>query len=248
MAVDLVGEQLLQVGLRLLVAWPRRLGDVELVQACRAPGVLIGLDDEGRHTVADGVAVHGEDPVRALFVHEGQPVERIAGPEPDELGRRRFNTGPEDVREPSAEARVRPVGRDHQVIPAVEQILWGHRTGEPDLHPGVQGALLEQRQQGPARYRGHAVAAERPPLTAQPYLDGIPVHAVLGQRGAQHRIGGIDPLQRRVGEHDAEPEGIAGLVALEHGDLTARIAALGQQRGQQPSRATAQTRDAHDRS
>ena len=71
------------------------------------------------------------------------------------------------------------------------------------------------------------------------------MHAVLGQRAAQHRIGGVDAVQGGVGEHHAEAEGVAGPVALEYGDLTARIAALGQQRGQQAAGAAAEDRHPH---
>jgi hypothetical protein len=74
------------------------------------------------------------------------------------------------------------------------------------------------------------------------------VHAVLGQRAAQHRVGGVDAVQGGVGEHDAEAERVAGPVALVDGDLAARIAALGQQRGQQTARAAAQTGYPHDSS
>jgi hypothetical protein len=119
------------------------------------------------------------------------------------------------------------------------------RGGEPEVHAGLLGPLLEQRQQRPAGHRGHAVAAEPPPLAAQPHLDRIPVHAVLGQRAAQHRIGGVDAVQGGVGEHHAEAERVAGPVALEYGDLTARIAALGQQRGQQAAGAAAEDRYPH---
>jgi len=66
------------------------------------------------------------------------------------------------------------------------------------------------------------------------------VHAVLGQGAAQDRIGGVDAVQGGVGEHHAEAERVAGLVALVHGDFAFRVAALGQQRGQQAARAAEQ--------
>ena len=71
------------------------------------------------------------------------------------------------------------------------------------------------------------------------------MHAVLGQRAAQHRIGGVDAVQGGVGEHHAEAERVAGPVALEHGNLAARVAALGQQRGQQAAGAAAEDRYPH---
>ena len=52
--VDLLGEELLEVGAGLLVAGAGRLGDVELVEAGRAPGLLVGLDDERRDAVPIG--------------------------------------------------------------------------------------------------------------------------------------------------------------------------------------------------
>ena len=71
------------------------------------------------------------------------------------------------------------------------------------------------------------------------------MHAVLGQRAAQDRIGGVDAVQGGVGKHHAETERVAGQVALEHGNLATRVAALGQQRGQQAAGAAAEDRYAH---
>ena len=47
--VDLLGEQLLQVALVFSSLGPGRLRDVERVEPGPAPGVLVGLDDEGAH-------------------------------------------------------------------------------------------------------------------------------------------------------------------------------------------------------
>ena len=112
MPVGLLGEEILQVGLALLVARAGRLGDVELVQAGCSPGRLVGLDDEGGDAIADGVSVHGEGPVRAALVHEGQAGELIGRTQPDELGRRGLGAGRQDVREPLAQPRVGAVGGD----------------------------------------------------------------------------------------------------------------------------------------
>ena len=244
-AVDLGREELFQVGLGDLVAGPGRLADVERAEARLAPGPFVGLDDERRDAVPDRVAVHREHPVRALLVHEGQPGERVRGAEPDELGRRGHHARAEHAGEPRPHLRVRAVGRDHQVVSGAKQIVGPDRRGEPEVHAGLGDPLLEQRQQRLAGHGGHAVAAEPPPLPAQPHLDRIPVHAVLGQRAPQHRIGGVDAVQGGVGEHHAEAERVAGPVALEHGNLAARVAALGQQRGQQAAGATAEDRYPH---
>jgi hypothetical protein len=66
-------------------------------------------------------------------------------------------------------------------------------------------------------------------------LDRVPVHAVPGQRAPQHRVGGVDAVEGGVREHHAEAERVARPVTLEHRDLAAGIAPLGQQRGQQPA-------------
>ena len=236
-AADLLGEQFLQVGAAGLVAGPGRLAGIEGIQAGGAPGWLVGLDEERRDPAADRVGVHCEDTVRALLVHEGQAAERVGCAEPDELGRRCRHRGTEDVREPVPHRRVGPVGRDHQVISGLQQIARLGRRGEPDVHPGLGGPLLQQGQQGLAGHGGHPVATELPALAAQPHLDLVPVGAVVGQRAAQDRIGGMDALQSCVGEHHPEPESVSRPVALEHGDLAVRVAALGQQRGQQAARA-----------
>src|SRR5882757_1178599 len=86
MPVDLISEQFLKVLLRDQVARPRRLSDVEFVQACLPPSVLVGFYDEGRYIVADRVAVDSKHAVRSALMHEGQPVEQVVGAEPNKLG------------------------------------------------------------------------------------------------------------------------------------------------------------------
>jgi hypothetical protein len=91
----------------------------------------------------------------------------------------------------------------------------------------------------------HAVASAQQPLALEPDLDRIPVHAVLGQGRAQHRVGVVDAGQGRVGEDHAEAEGVVGAVALEDRDLAARIGGTGQGRGEEPSGTATDHRDAH---
>src|ERR1700749_4425333 len=110
---------------------------------------------------------------------------------------------------------------------------------------GWTGAENLRAPPAPAGHRGRPVAANPPALAAQPQLDRIPVHAVLGQRAAEHRIGRVDAVQGGVGKHHAEAERVASPVALEYGDFTGRVAALGQQRREQAAGAAAEDRYPH---
>src|SRR6266545_3916918 len=139
--VDLLGEQLLEVCLGLLVAHPGRLGDVELVEPGCLPRSLVGLDDEGADICADRVPVHGEHAVRPVLVHERQPVEHVRRAEPDELRGRRLHGRLQLVREPSADPRVRPVGSHHEVEPG--EVVEIHLGLEAQLDTDLTGALLQ---------------------------------------------------------------------------------------------------------
>jgi hypothetical protein len=240
-SVDLLGEQLLQVSLADRVAGPRWLRHVELVEPGAAPGRLVGLDDERRGVGRDGVAVHGEDAVRAAFVDEGQAVEEVVGAEPDELGLRRVDLGidAELVADPGAGA----VGGDHQV--EVAELIEIHRRGEVQSGTERAGPVLHDGQQGAPGDRGHAVAAAPDPLPLDPHLDVVPVPAVLGQRLAQHRVGVVDAGQGAVGEHHPEAERVVGPVALEHGDLDRGVGPPDQRGEEQPTRPTTDDRHPH---
>ena len=194
-AVDLPGEQLLQVVVALTVAAAGRLVYVELIKAGGGPGGLVGLDDESGDAVADRVTVHGEHAVRTAFVDERQPLERVAGAEPDELRSGGLDTGPERVPVTLPEPGICPIGRDDQVISRAEDCIDVRLRGEPDVHSFVRGLPLQQGKQHFALDRSHPVAAAAVALAVQAHLDGIPLHPVLGQRGPQHGIGRVDAGQ-----------------------------------------------------
>ena len=80
----------------------------------------------------------------------------------------------------------------------------------------------------------HAVAATADALTLEADLDVLPVAAMRVEGLPQHRVGLVDALQRAVGEHDAEAEGVVSPIALEDGDLDRGIEAAEQGCEEQP--------------
>ena len=161
------------------------------------------------------------------------------------LARRGLGAGLEDVREPLAQPRVGAVGGDDQAIARPQQLVGVGFGGEANVDADIDGASLEKGEQHPALHGRHPVAVAQVPLAAQPHFDRVPVHAVLGERGTQDRIGLVDALERGVREDDAEAEGVLGAVALEDGHLSLGVCGLRQRRREEPARTTTQYRYPH---
>ena len=238
-ALQLLGEELGDVGAGLLVGRPGGQRDVELVQAGRAPGGLVGLDDEGAHVGRDRVGVHGEVAVLIATVQEGETVEHAIGAEPDELGGGLLDRMAEPlIADRGAEGRVGAVAcHDHIVVAELRRV--GHELAEAHVDASGGGLLLQQAEQGAAVDRGHAVAAEGARLALRDDVDGLPALAVLREPIREYRVGGLDLAQRGVGEHDAEAEGVIRLVALEERDLPLGAALLHERREEQTTGAAA---------
>ena len=78
-------------------------------------------------------------------------------------------------------------------------------------------------------------------------LDVVPVGEVADDRAVALAVVGLERLQRLVGEHHAEAEGVVRPVALEHGDARLRPGLLHQDREVEPGRAAADDVDLHAR-
>jgi hypothetical protein len=177
--VQLLGEQVGEIGPRPLVRRAGRLGHVELVEAGGRPGLGVGLDDEGRDVGRDRVGVHGEVPVLAAAVEEGEPVEHVVRAEPDELGGRLVHgmaqSGLADLR---PQPRVGAIRSHHDVVLA-EVGETADLGGEAQVDARAGRLLLKKPQQGLAVDRRHPVATEAPDLALGDDVDRVPVRAVL---------------------------------------------------------------------
>ena len=142
-----------------------------------------------------------------------------------------------------AELRAGAVRGHDQVV--AREVVEGDLRREAQLRADVAGAGLHQPQQGASHDGRHPVAAAADALTLEPDLDLVPVPAVLGQRLTQYRVGLVDPGQRPVGEHHAEPERVVGPVPLEDGHLDRRIRLPDEGGEEQPTRAASGDGDAH---
>jgi hypothetical protein len=225
MALDLVPEEPLEITLGRLVAGSGWRRDVERIETGPAPGLLVGLHDEGAQAVADRIGVRCEHAVLVALVHEGQPLEGVRGAEPHELRAGDLGGGAEGGAVLVAQPAVGAIGEHHQVIAAqLGQVA--HLVLEAHLDAGVARALLQQPQQRRTPHGRHAVACAPLACPSHPHLDAVPAATVLAERLAQDRVSGIDRAQRRVGEHDAEAEGVLGPVALKDDDLGVRQSPL----------------------
>ena len=93
---------------------------------------------------------------------------------------------------------------------------------EVQLHAERGGALLEHVEQRAAAQRREAVAAGGDHLAPVVDVDLGPAGELRRDRGERLGIGGLDALERLVGEDDAEAERVVGGVALVDGARRAR--------------------------
>jgi hypothetical protein len=186
----------------------------------------------------------GEVAVLVLRVNEGEPVEHVVGAEPDELRRCRLDVMAEFGDDLLAEEGVRPVSGDDDVE-VVELRERGDRRLEPQIYSGIRRGLLEDLQEHTTMDGRHAVAGEARRLALGAHLDRIPVHAVLGERTGEDRIGGVDRPKRRVREDDAESERVGRAIALEEHDVPIGTRPLHQEGEEQPTGAASYDCDLH---
>ena len=116
---------------------------------------------------------------------------------------------------------------------------------EPDAE--VAGSLLQDQEQRAPGAAAEAVAADAVDRAPEVDRDVVPVGEFLGDAPVAREIVLLEIVQRGVGEHDAEAEGVVGLVALMDGDVVARIGLLHQDREVEPGRPATDHRDLHER-
>src|SRR5205807_2143168 len=116
-----------------------------------------------------------------------------------------------------------------------------------DLHPEGAGALVEQAQQGAARAAAKTVAADPVHGAAEVDLDVIPIGEIVDDRLVALAVVGLEVLERLVGEHYPEAEGVVRPVALVDRDALLRPGLLHQDCEVEAGRAAADHVDLHGR-
>ncbi len=143
-----------------------------------------------------------------------------------------------------ADGAVHAVGGDHQVGVQVRAAV-GDGVAEAQVHPDLAGALAQHAQEHGLGDGGEAVAEGADARPADADLDGVPAGGGGVDAVVADAVGRGELPQGRGGEDHAEPEGVAGGVALVHHDLVPRVGLLEQQRGVEAARAAADARDPH---
>ena len=226
--VELVGEQPRQKANGLLFAGR--------VHARAAPGLLRGLHDERRlpRSVVL-VGVHTPQTVLVLAEVEGERRKRPRRAQPHETVGAQVDRRFERVRKPPPNRAVEPVRADHEVRIQVRRQVIDLRL-EVQPHADVQAAFVQQQKQFPARKPGEPVPGRLQELALVVDVDVVPVVEAPLDRAEGRGVGLRHLLQRRIGEDDAEAEGVVGQVALEDVDLPCRVGLLEQEGGKQASR------------
>ena len=106
-------------------------------------------------------------------------------------------------------------------------------------HAERAGAPAQDLQQGRARAAAEAVAADAVGGAAEMDLDVVPIGEVADDGAVALAVVGLEGVERLVGEHHAEAEGVVRPVALEHGDAGLRPRLLHQDREIEAGRAAA---------
>jgi hypothetical protein len=120
-----------------------------------------------------------------------------------------------------AHGAVDAVGRHDQI--ARRQVgQRAHVRFEVQPHPERPGALLHQQQKLPARAAAESVAADALDVALAMDLDVVPIGEGGGELGVALLVVGLEGVERLVGEHHAEAEGVVGAVALVDVDLGLR--------------------------
>src|SRR5262249_59520252 len=108
-----------------------------------------------------------------------------------------------------------------------------------DLDAEAARAPTQNFQQRAARAPAEAVAADAVGGPAEMDLDVVPIGEVADDGAIALAVVHLEGVERLIGEHDAEAEGVVGPVALEHGDARLRPGLLHEDREVEAGRAAA---------
>src|SRR6185295_2848583 len=140
--------------------------------------------------------------------------------------------------------RVDAVGDDDQFrIGELFQAL--HLALEPHLHAELAAAVLQDVEQRHARAAAETVAARAHYAALVDDVHVAPVGEAAPDAFVGDGVVSLEGIERLVGEHHAEAEGVVRAVALVYRHLPARPGLLRQQREVQTSRPAADHADFH---
>ena len=105
--------------------------------------------------------------------------------------------------------------------------------------------LLQDQEQLAPRAAAKAVAADPMHRAAEMHGDIVPIGEFLGDAAIARQIVFLEIVERGVGEHHAETEGVVGAVALVDRDLGLRPLFLQQDRSIETRRSATDDRDFH---
>jgi hypothetical protein len=236
----------LQLSLEQLLEAADAVVQAQPPEAQPGPGPGLALDDEGAGAGVEAVGVAPDPAGPGLHEGEGEGLEHLGRAQPHVAVAAGVDAGPEAVRVAAAQPAVGAVAGHHQVGPAepgrvLDLGLEAHADAEL---PGPGGEDVEQP------LAAHAVAepgqAGRRLAVDQDVLV-LPAEGLLGDRLGGRRVVGPQALDQVVPEHHPPAVGDAGRVALEDGDVVARVAPLHQDGQVQPGRAATDADDPHAR-
>ncbi len=216
---------------------------VRLVETGGAPGVLAALDDERRAGLLVAIGMDAEQPEARLLEDERERAVRHGAAEPHELVRPHVDVGLQLGGERLAHPAADAVAADDDVRLDLRERL--DLVLEFDADAEISGARLQDLEQRLALETAEAVAGRAEDFTAGVDLDVVPAGELRRDLRVGLGIGRGEVAERRVAEHDAEPERVVGTVAFVHDDVVLGRAALDEDAEVEPGRAAADTGDLH---
>ena len=236
-ALELLGEHAFEEARRFFLA--------ELAEPGARERLRIGLDHPGRAAGLVLVAVRDENAPLGLAEEEGEGVERARRPHPGEVVRPQVDARLELAGEGLAHARIDAVGADQEIGIAHRGFERRHLGLVPDVDAERTRAPAQDLQQGGARAAAEAVAADAVGGVAEMDLDIVPIGEMADDGAIALAVERLEIVERLVGEHHAEAEGVVRPVALEHREARRRPGLLHQDREIEAGRSAADDVDFH---
>ena len=221
-----------------------RRGLVVRIEARPREGRGRAFDDEGGAPRLVLIGVHAPKPVLVLLEDEGEGGKARHGTEPDEAVGTEIDLGLEGIRIDPAQRRVDAVRRHHEVAPGegprVRELVL-----EGELDAKCARALLQDVEERLARAAAEAVARRAQDRTLEVDVDVVPMGEAAANLGIALGVRVAEVGERRVGEDDAEAEGVVRAVALVDRHVGVRPGLLHENGEGEPARPAAQARDLH---
>jgi hypothetical protein len=144
-----------------------------------------------------------------------------------------------------AHGTVHAVGHDNQVSVEIGLEV-GHLLLEAEPHAEGLAAAVQDVEQPLAAEPREAVAGGGQHLPLVVDVDVVPVGEGFGDLGVGLAVGFGKVLQRGVGEHHAEAEGVVGTVPLDDEDVVGGVGLLHEDGEVEAGRPSADTHELHD--